>query len=76
MIGGVFNPPIILYSADYEALTENAIYITGWTEEFKGGFLHEMRDLVDKRVLNVRFVHELRDLVDKTQSNTMSTKLQ
>ena len=36
MTGGVLNPPVFLYSADYEALTENTYYITSWTEDSNG----------------------------------------
>lgn len=60
MTGGVLNPPVFLYSADYEALTENTI------------LYHKL----DRRLQGRPFIHKIVDLVDKTQSKTMSTKLQ
>lgn len=45
MTGGVLNPPVFLYSADYEALTENTILYhrldrrpQGWVSPRNEGF--------------------------------------
>ena len=77
MTGGVLNPPVFLYSADYEALTENTILYHKLDRRLQGRpFIHKIVDLVDKLEFKGGFLHRMRDLVDKTQSKTMSTKLQ
>lgn len=66
MTGGVLNPPVFLYSADYEALTENHHTISqAGQKTTRANFIHEMCVLVEKLVLNVRFVHRNAVLVDK-----------
>jgi hypothetical protein len=48
MTGGVLNPPVFLYSADYEALTENTITISLAVQKTpRAAFLHKIVDLVD-----------------------------
>ena len=66
MTGGVFNPPVFLYSADYEVLTENTILYHKQDRRLQGRpFIHKIVVLVDKVELEARFVHRNAVLVDK-----------